>query len=78
MPGPTTSQSPPCPGCLKLPARFDRCLLPELTPDGRLVYYTDALEYVLVSRCGLTRAQAGAWLLEVTTDTRPGTPDFLD
>ena len=25
------------------PARFDRCMLPELTPDGRCVYSTEAL-----------------------------------
>ena len=53
-------------------------MLPELTPDGRCVYSTDAPEYMLVAKCGYSREQARAWLLRVTTDTSPGTPDFLD
>ena len=77
-PDPTTSLSTPHPSALKLPARFDRCMLPELTADGRCVYSTDALEYVLVAKCGFTMEQARAWLLRVTTDTSRGTPDFVD
>ena len=79
MPSPNTpSPTTPHPDALKLPSRFDRCLLPDLTPDVRCVYSTDALEYVLVSRLGYSREEARAWLLRVTTDTSPGTPDFLD
>ena len=77
MPNPEPATTPH-PDALKLPARFDRCLLPELTPDGRAIYSTDALEYMLVAKCGFSREQARAWLLRVTTDTSPGTPDFLD
>ena len=74
MPAPT-----PRPGALMLPAIFDRCICKgEVTADGRLVYSTDALVYLLVSRIGYTTEQARAWLLRVTTDTTPGTPDFLD
>ena len=62
-----------------LPAIFDRCIREgEVTADGRLVYSTDALEYVLVAKLGRTREQARVWLLHVTADTSPGTPDFLD
>ena len=78
MPAPDPPATAPHPSALKLPARFDRCVLPELTPDGRCVYSTDALEYMLVAKCGYSREQARAWLLKVTTDTTPGTPDFLD
>ena len=78
MPNPDPPATSPHPGALKLSARFDRCLLPQLTPDGRCVYSTDALEYVLVAKCGFTREQARVWLLHVTADTSPGTPDFLD
>ena len=42
------------------------------------MYSTDALEYVLVAKLGYSREQARVWLLHVTTDTSPGTPDFLD
>jgi hypothetical protein len=74
MPAPT-----PRPGALMLPAIFDRCVRRgEVTPDGRLVYSTDSIASVLLSRCGFTPEQARAWLLRVTTDTSPGTPDFLD
>lgn len=78
MPGPDPPTTTPHPDALKLPARFDRCLLPQLTPDGRAVYSTDALEYLLVAKLGHTREQARAWLLRVTTDTTPGAPDVLD
>ena len=37
-----------------------------------------ALECVLVAKFGFTMGQARAWVLEVTTDTTPGAPDFLD
>ena len=40
------------------------------------MYTTDALEYLLVSRYGWSREQVRAWLLEITTDTAPWTPDF--
>ena len=49
-PDPTTT---PHPDALKLPARIDRCLLPELTPDGRAIYSTDALEYMCGKRWSL-------------------------
>ena len=79
MPGPNTpSPTTPHPDALKLPARFDRCLLPQLAPDGRCVYSTDALEYMLVAKLGYSREEARVWLLHVTADTSPGTPDFLD
>ena len=78
MPNPDPLATTPHPSALKLPARFDRCMLPELTPDGRAVYSTDALENVLVSRLGYSREQARVWLLSVMRDTSPGTPDFLD
>ena len=55
MPDPTPTPTTPHPDALKLPTRFDRCLLPQLTPDGRCVYSTDVLEYVQV-----TDARAGA------------------
>ena len=62
-----------------LPAIFDRCIREgEVTADGRLVYSTDALEYVLVAKLGYMHEQARAWLLRVTTDTTKGAPDFLD
>ena len=74
MPAPT-----PRPGALMLPAIFDRCIREgEVTADGRLVYSTDALEYMLAAKLGYSREQARAWLLRVTTDTSPGMPDFLD
>ena len=81
MPVTSDSEGPdvePDPRALLLPTRFDRCLLPHLTADRRYVYSTDALEYLLVSRYGWTCGQVRAWLLRVTTDTRPWTPDFLD
>ena len=78
MPDPDPPATELHPDALQLPARFDRCLLLDLTPDGRCVYSTDRLEYVLVSKCGFSREQARAWLLRVTTDTSPGAPDFLD
>ena len=53
-------------------------MLPQLTPDGRCVYSTDALECVLVSQLGCTREQARTWLLRVTPDTKKGTPGFVD
>ena len=62
----------------QLPPRFDQCLMPHLTADRRLIYSTDAIEYLLVSRFGWSSGRVRAWLLEVTTDTRPWTPDFLD
>ena len=55
MPNPDSPATTPHPSALKLPARFDRCMRPELTPDGRAIYSTDALEYVLVAKCGYTR-----------------------
>ena len=66
-----------------LPAIFDRCIREgEVTADNRLVHSTDALEYVLIAKLELgyayTHEQARVWLLRVTTDTSPGTPDFLD
>ena len=76
MPAPDPPATEPHPSALELPARFDRCMLPDLTPDGRCVYSTDTLEYV--AKCGFSYEQARAWLLRVTTDTTPGTPDFVD
>ena len=62
-----------------LPAVFDRCICKgEVTADGRLVYSTEALEYMLIAKLGYTHEQARVWLLRVTTDTTPGTPDFLN
>ena len=78
MPGPDPPATELHPDALMLPERFDRCLLPELTPDGRCVYSTDALEYMLVAKCGFSREQARTWLLSLVRDTSPGTPDFLD
>ena len=68
----------PDPRALLLPTRFDRCLLPHLTPDKRYVYSTDALEYLLVSRYGWGSGRVRAWLLEVTQDTTAWAPDYLD
>ena len=73
MPGPNTPATTPHPDALKLPARFDRCMLPQLTPDGRCVYSTDALEYMLVAKLGFAPEQARGWLLEVTQYNSPGT-----
>ena len=42
------------------------------------MYSTDALEYMLIAKLGFSHEQARAWLLKVTTDTSPGTPDFVD
>ena len=71
------SEAEPDPRALQLPPRFDRCIL-HLTPDRRYVYSTDATEHLLVTRFGWSSGQVRAWLLRVTTDTRPWTPDFLD
>ena len=76
--GSAGSDVEPDPRALQLPARFDRCLLPQLTPDRRLIYSTDALEYLLVLRHGWSSGRVRAWLLEITQDTRPWTPDFPD
>ena len=85
---PPTSPDTPDPRALQLPARYDRCLLDELTPDGRLVYSTDALDrgWGRRRRCD----QAAALLVDLvrhqrvlstasTTDSpsflqRPGSP----
>ena len=71
------SEVEPDPRALRLDPRFDRCIL-QLTPDGRYVYSTDGIEYLLVSRFGWSRGQVRAWLPEITQDTRPWTPGFLD
>ena len=60
------------------PARYNRSLLPQLTPDGRLVYSTGRLGYILASRYGRSRGRVRDWLVEITQDTRPWTPGFLD
>ena len=68
----------PDPRTLRLPACFDRCLLPECTPDGRYVYSTDALECLLVARQGMLPERAHAFIRRCTQDTRPWGPDYLD
>ena len=64
------------------PARYNRPLLPQLTPDGRLVYEysysAGRLGYILASRYGRSRGRVRDWLVEITQDTRPWTPGFLD
>ena len=68
MPSPDPPATAPHPSALKLPARFDRCMLPDLTPDGRCVYSTDALEHLLVAKLGYSQEEARVWLLDVIAD----------
>ena len=56
---------------------YDGCVLPELSPDARLVYSTDRMEGVLCAR-GWHPEDARVHVARLSRVTRAGWPDFLD
>ena len=56
---------------------FDGCVLPELSPDDRLVYSTDRMEGVLCAR-GWHPEDARLRVARLSQVTSAEWPDFLD
>ena len=60
-----------------LASAFEGCVLPEPSPDGRLVYSTDACEGVLCER-GWHPEDARVHVARLSQVTSVGWPDFID
>ena len=51
---------------------------PDMSEDAQEEPTVDPASLKSLMEMGFSRDQARAWLLRVTQDTTPGTPDFVD